>query len=472
MKQFEDTYFLNYEVALETAKKQNMINEHEMQVCYYDGVKKNLNIKNLINIPFESLNSEFLIINERIPTKISTKGLELSEDIQKDIINSFNSLISSITQNKEKLGRQLVDKIKKQKLNFDEPLRILLSGNKKTKVMKNISSNIAQTFISKGYDVWYELDNELENISLFRLVKAISVHNPHIIININGSNSPYLNEDTFNFVWFQDPTPTLVNKQLPLLRKRDFIFSLLQIIDSLLDKNNLPYQRQSFCINQNIFNTNHNIVRENKIIFIGSSYYERLTKSGLKKTQLEHLKKLFYSGFDFNDHAITKLAHEYNFDKSYFEFHIIGSLVRFFSVLELCKLSGFIKIEIYGYGWEEIKEIEPFYKGALDYEELPDVYRSTKYVLAPHSHYIVQQRVLEAAACGAIPIVYDCRSVDNPPYYLDSILLYKNINDLKNLIKKDVKDLEKLVQENRYETFTDKILSIVNKTLMEKLCQN
>lgn len=467
MKIHEDTYFLNYDEALKTAKQQNMINEYDLQVCYYDGVKRDHNIKNLIHLPFESLNTELIIINERTPTQINTDGLNLSNDVKSEIANSFNILLDTIEQNKNKIGHQLISQIKQSTINFKEPLRIFLYSNKTTKVMKNIASNIASTFREKGYDVWYEYDNELQDMTIFRVIKAISTYNPHIFIDINKNHSKYLNDNTFNFMWYQDPTPDLVNQKLPPPRKRDFIFSLVGTIDTLLDKHNLPYERQSFCINTDIFNSKENITRENKIIFIGSSYYERLTKSGLSDDQLNHLKELFYSGFDFNDHAISTLADEFNFDKSYFEFHIIGSLVRYFSVIELCKLSDNIKIEIYGYEWENIPEVQPFYKGTLKYEELPDVYSSAKYILAPHSHYILQQRVLEASACGAIPIVYDCRSVDQPPFYLDSVLLYKNIKDLKNLINADVNNLKEIIQKNSYNAFADKILSIVNTQLME-----
>ena len=127
------------------------------------------------------------------------------------------------------------------------------------------------------------------------------------------------------------------------------------------------------------------------------------------------------------------------------------------------ELSKKIKIEIYGWGWDKYPETKQYFKGELKHgKEIADVYSSAKFTLAPHSGYIIQQRVLEAIFCGCQPILYDCRSVDEAPYYEDTLIYYKSKNEMLNsFVQTKEQNFEEFKKEFTYKNFVDKILKIV-----------
>ena len=66
-----------------------------------------------------------------------------------------------------------------------------------------------------------------------------------------------------------------------------------------------------------------------------------------------------------------------------------------------------IDIEVYGYGWDQDSDFHAFHKGELSYgEEVSKEYNRATYALVIGG-YVLQQRTLEAAASGAIPLVLE-----------------------------------------------------------------
>jgi spore maturation protein CgeB len=67
------------------------------------------------------------------------------------------------------------------------------------------------------------------------------------------------------------------------------------------------------------------------------------------------------------------------------------------------------KFSLYGSNWDEFKKFSPYYKGFIDYEELPCIYQHTKIVLDDANHVTkpygsVNSRVFDAILAGALVI--------------------------------------------------------------------
>jgi len=72
--EYEDTYFLDRELAYLTALEHNTITlkdgQKSAQVCYYDGQAFGHAPDNLIHVPLEDIVDYFAQHNKRIPTRI------------------------------------------------------------------------------------------------------------------------------------------------------------------------------------------------------------------------------------------------------------------------------------------------------------------------------------------------------------------------------------------------------------------
>ena len=468
MINIKDTYFLDYDVALNVAKQQNMIDEYSKQICYYNGELRENNFTNLINLPFENLGTYFLLENNRVPTTINFDGLDLSKTVQNEIHNSFDNLLLSIDKNIEQFGQELINKIKNQSINFDEPLRFFLFGNRNTKVMQNISKNIAESFKELGYDVKFETNNELEHLNLYRLAREVSEYKPHAVISINCNYNFFLNNSTFQFIWYQDPMPELTNNSQVLLRKNDFVFSLVKKLDILLKNKNIPYTRQGFCSNI-IYSIDNSIKREKKIVFIGSSYATRIDQNEQTARATNEIINWLSTGKPFYQSFIDKIVEEFKYNKEYLTIQLIPAILRDISVLWLCSIKSNYKVEIYGEGWDKYEEVLPYYKGVLNYgDDISKVYKSATYTLAPHQSYMLQQRVFEATSSGAIPIVYDCREISDEESYDEAFCYFNTFQSLEDILKNDKvpkKDFSRLLEENSYNSFSKKILKIIDSEL-------
>jgi len=462
-----DTYFLSSQEALRVAKQQNRSDDQDqefLQICYYNGEKIDSDLINLIHLPLNSLVDDLAQGEYRIPTKINFIGLDISAEELESISKNLGIAIEQAQAYRDKLNNIYVDRLKNVKLDFSQPLRFYLFGHICTTVMQHVSKSIVDTLIKNGYEVLFHLYEGMEDYSNY---KKIFEFNPHVTININFLRNQYISDDVFNFVWIQDPVLYLTDESEVLIRKKDFIFSLINTFDELLERKNIPFKRQGFCINEAIYKLDNSIKREKKIVFIGSSYLSFIPDDNEQVNQaVKYMITLFHKGVDFTNEKIAQIADTFKLDKNYLSTRIIPFIVRDISLIDLCQIKSKYKIEIYGSGWEKYEILQPYYKGMLNYgEDIAKVYNSATFAFAPHQSYILQQRTLESTACGAIPIVYDCRKLSNESAYSEAVIYFKTFQDLEKILHKKPpkKDFKRLLRENSYQGFVDKILKVVEE---------
>lgn len=470
----KDIYCFDSATALEEARKRIRVgtaNPHVdgLQLCYYDGEAIADAPENCINVPINTFYDYFLTTKNRLPEQIHFGTKEYSADIKNELASAVRDTLQAVVKERNTMTTILMEEARKTRPDSSGPLKIFLIASRETTVMQYISRNIADAFKKLGYEVFLSAEeNDRQKIDTFLHILNYVQFKPNIIININHLNNSFLHEDVFNFIWFQDFMPILQNNDPIVLRKRDTVYSLVSTIDSLLQKKGVPFSRQSFCVNETLFKEDTTIVREKKIIFIGSSYASQLTAKSDQTPLLKEAVDLLSEGKEFTEKVIDKWAKKYDVSIEYIRNHVLAYIVRDMTVLWLHKIhqqTG-LPVEIYGWGWERYDVLKPYCKGSVSYNQVASLYNSAKYALVPHNIYVLQQRTLEAAACGCQPIVYDCRYNDTPPFYEESLEYFRTVDDIIRIIEKDsTKDLASIVDENSYEHLAGRIISTVKEQL-------
>jgi len=460
---FEDTYFLDSQEALRVASQKNRPNMSVLQACYYAGEKIETDLVNLIHLPFESFVDTLAQGVHRLPTKIDFTNLDISAAVKEEIKDNFQLLLAQTQGIRNALNEEYVKALKNRKLNFREPWRFYIPVHSNTQVLQYVAKAIAETLEHMGYEVLFDLRHGTEEL---HNAKNVFLFNPHVTINLNAMNTRLIADDVFNFVWFQDPMPFLRDKTKVQIRKRDFVFSLIPLFDKMLQEKGIPFERQGFCINDYAYRANPAIKREKKIVFIGSSYLKTIPYTPETKEAFKELKEIFLAGKTFTDEIIEQTALQYKFSADFVRSRFIPYIVRDIGLLELSKIKSDYEIEIYGWGWEAYAELKPYYKGVLKYgQEIADIYSSATFAFSPHQLYTLQQRTFEATACGAIPIVYDCRNISKEDTYEDALYYYKTSSDLEKILNADIeqKNFTRLLNEHTYKSFVEKILNIIEE---------
>jgi hypothetical protein len=265
--------------------------------------------------------------------------------------------------------------------------------------------------------------------------------------------------------------PDILHKKIKNIRKRDIIFHLTEGINIVLKETQVESCFQPFCINTQLYKNREDIKREeHKIVFIGSSYKKQYLL-------IEHPKRdiicqeiyqyvVRHGYFPISDRL--KYIQKYKIDNYDFGW-IINYIERDLLLKDILHLDIGYKFEVYGDGWDEQIFVEKFYKGRLQFgEEISKVYNSVKYGIVLGG-YIFQNRTLEMAASGCIPLVFDVRLSKREQYDVKlekHLKFFSTVAEIETLLKEknDKINLDKVVVQYSYENFLAKCLKIVETT--------
>jgi len=477
-EKYLDTYFFDSKFALEIALKKNQAetknpNIKGLQICYYNGEKLKKTPKNCIHLPLDKIYSYFIKTNNRFPQFVSFNNTDFSHQDKIAFNQKMTDILALSIAANNLLVEKLKKKIKKNKPDFsDKKLRVFIAACRETVVMQHNSKSIAESFKKKGYDVkFYIQKNDMETCGALANMKALHNFNPHITVSINHFNNEYLNKSVLNFVWFQDQMPCLEDNSKLDTRKNDFVFHLVPHFKKLLKKKNLKSSYQPFCIDTKVHRIRKNIQREQKIVFIGSSYQQRISELTINEENLlKNLISIFTAKGEISQSEINFISKHQNISIEKID-SLIGYIMRDILLIQLCNLSSNYNIEIYGYGWEKYKETKPYYCGPISPgKHLSKIYNSATFVFAPAQNAL-QLRTLEGAANGAIPIAYDNKKSIHEGNKIDydrSIIYFKRITDLTKVLNENSiieKDLDYLIKKNKYKSFIKKMHKIIQKNI-------
>lgn len=468
--EYADTFFLDPNEALKVAQQYNKRDRYTLQVCYYDGVIPEHNLPNLIKVSLDNLIDELALGIHRLPTAINFDGLELSSSVQASIIENFIFSVKQAQIIRNELNKHYLDTLRNVKLDFSEPLRFYLMASAYTQVMQFISKNIADTLKMMGYDVLFHLDYGTLDPYCNKLLKEF---NPHVTININHLNNTMISDDVFNIIWIQDHF-ALNRIDSSRIRKRDNLFHLVKNLGHRLKNRGIKSTYQPFCINTNIYRIMEDIKKEKKIVFIGTSYIKAFNTVKIKKK--DKIVKEIYDDFLSNGFISKedriKYINKIGISKAEFS-NIMNYVERDMALLYIIRqiitfLPDFC-IEVYGWDWDVYDDIAPYYKGVLNYgEDIAKVYNSAQYSLVLGG-YVLQQRTLESAASGCIPIILDPRknsADEDSECFNESLLFMQKPDDIVDLLKENREvNLKCIVEKNSYKSFVDKIVKTIKSEM-------
>lgn len=467
-------YFFDYQQAREAALQRNRITTIHptitaLQVCFYDGPAQTDALDNMVNLPFEQLDTLLLDLPYQSPSNlIFPPGT--SSSFMEETRQLFMQSVRKIKQQQTVLTYQIKQKLKKQKPDFerDEPLRILLQANRLTTVMQYCSRQLTKALHKLGHEVLLCVEeNDMQVLNDYQHLKAQQAFNPHVIFNINGLSQQHLHPDVFYFSWWQDPMPAITRGSTLPWRERDITLSLTRSFDEYLQRSGCTnVQRQHFCIDDKVFNTDYNIPRENKIVFIGSSYRARLKNDPSENGALQDIIQQMESGEPIDETFLRPLSKRWGLDYHRVYWDLFHYAARDVTLQWLCRDAD-IPVEVYGRGWEHDPIVQPYFCGELPHgDAVAKVYNSARYALVSHPFEVNSQRLVEAAACGSVPVVFDCRHIAEPPFWDEYCCFFRTAEQLRACLNLESdRDPTPLAQSFTYDHLAHFVIDTIHERL-------
>ncbi|QFR48348.1 hypothetical protein FJR48_00845 [Sulfurimonas lithotrophica] len=454
-----------------------------LQICYYDGERIENEPENCIHVPFNSIVDYFIKTKNRFPSLINSDNTNLSTTELSELQDEFKKSMNKVQNILDNKIINIKKEIQKLKPNFnDEKLRIFAYGCRETVLIKHLVKNILIAADELGYETYlHTQDNDMESCNEVFYLKALRDFNPHITINVNHLNNDFISDEVFNFIWFQDYMPLLRKESPPIhLRDRDLIYHLTNDLKEIIFNKGIYSEFQSFCMNEKIYKPRPEILKEKKIVFIGSSYKDRINDIKLDpdfQLVFNEAKDIFEK-----KSCLTNLTHpksdllflmqKYSKSLDYVN-GINAYLIRDYCVEKLCSINTNYEIEIYGWGWNENKKIQPYYKGIVENgESISKIYNSATYGFCPGS-YILMQRTLECAFSETVPLVLDVREDKQEEYNnkIEESLEFFHIGDLENILNSDSevkKTFAYIKEQYSYKKIINNFMASVNRVINEK----
>ncbi|HAT50030.1 MAG: tetratricopeptide repeat protein [Nitrospirae bacterium] len=465
-----DTFFLDPQKGRQVASQRKRVQQTRVvdapQLCYHFGPKQQGDSDTVIAVEQGKETAPFFLFTRlRLPTFI---------DFDPDAIAQVNQafqighLLEHVIGMRRSALRQALLAIKQQTPGnaANGPLRVFLSASRLTTVMAHCSRDLARTFQKKGCEVLFIMEeNDREDLSGFHVYRAQASWNPHVTVNINHANHLWLNDHVRNIVWWQDDLMEELQKGVALpWRNHDLVLSIDGFLDRHVCKTGpKAIIRQNFCVDLDLFFPVIPPHERKKIIFVGSSYVKDRPsrESGIPYQILNLLEQWIVDGEKFDLSLMERVASQWQVS-SKLVYSIMQFVIREHTVMWLCSLAGSLDydVEIYGYGWENNRVVSPFFKGAAPHGPgLCAIYNQARYALAASIFLVHTQRLVEMAACGCIPVVFDQRSADEPQTWDDECLFFSSQETLRHCLTQTPQgDPMRIAQANSYDRAVEKIL--------------
>ncbi len=467
-------YFFDYRQARQAAVRRRQISTPHpsitaLQVCFYDGPPQADALENMVSLPFEQIENRLLDLPYQLPNQIifpdGTPGAFINE-----IGRVFEQTLLRIVQRRKMLTAQIRQQLKNQRPGFDRnaPLRILLKSSRLTTVMQHCSSQLARALERQGHEVLLCMEeNSMQLLDGYLHIKAQAAFNPHVVFNINALDTKQLHPEVFYFSWWQDPMPTITRGATLPWRERDITLSLTRDFDDYLQRCGCPQvRRQHFCIDKEIFNTAHAVAREDKIVFVGSSYRARLQDNLNENNALREIIAHMENGEPVDEAFLRPLSQRWGLDYHRVYWDLFHYAVRDVTLQWLCREAD-IPVEVYGRGWQDDPLVRPHFRGELPHgEAVARVYNSARYAFICHPFEINSQRLVEAAACGSLPVVFDCRHIAEAPHWEKYCRFFRTAAQLRDCLRgNESPDPTPIAESFSY----DRLADFVTRTVHERL---
>ncbi|MBF0161078.1 MAG: tetratricopeptide repeat protein [Magnetococcales bacterium] len=349
-----------------------------------------------------------------------------------------------------------------------QPLRVFVPATQHRPGFWTLARDYARGFAKAGCQVLFFHESkrpgseEWEVLGFSRWQREQIRFNPHVIFDINANFDWHAggmlrtHPDTFKALWFQDPIPSIVSGQPIPWRKRDLIYYTTYLDRHLYQTGATKIRRDAFCYDEEIFRE-LGVPRKRKAVLVGGGYSNMLGVFANSQQEIRFLEGMFCAGEPLTEEVLEQLCRRFSRKRSDFLHGLWTYVVRNVSARWLCELSREmdIEVDIYGYSWEGNEAVQPFLRGRLPFasDALVQVYNEALYVLSPQPDFLHTARLVETAACGAIPISYDCRYMAAKPHYDNNHLWYRTKEDMRAALTQHPPESPRHICQGR--TFTD-----------------
>ena len=467
-----DTYFLDARVAYHTALQKNRVFVGHptitgLQVCYYDGPQIEGGPENLIFVPANGLLDFLTNCRTRLPRHIIYPAETAEAEVQAGSV-AFAELVEAARTLRYNacLELQRVTKDVDPHHQPSGPLRFFFPCDRRTTVLQYSAKNLAKALERLSHRIFVSMEaNDMEELDSLWHLKDYLQFQPHVAVNINHRNNTWLHDNVVNVIWYQDPMPEIKACRPLYWRERDLVYTISsEYADYIARCGAKNVQRQLQCIDDEVFNTDYNIERKNKVVFIGSSYIRQEYKGPNSGALLDEMKNFFARGGQIDMEYCAVIAKKYDVAFECIWPYTANHIIRENVVEWLCSKAP-IEVEVYGRDWENNPIVRPYFKGELPHgPELAKVYNSAKYAVSAIIVTINSQRLAELTACGCIPLVYDAREKADKPHWDKECLFFKTQAELYSLMTKEPEGDPKIIGDNfRYGSFAERLLEEIQK---------
>ncbi len=436
-----------------------------LQICYFLGETPPSDPpENLVHVPLADAANWWARTRYRLPTQLQLPRSITDPDEIARLGQMVHRLLSPAVAIRNQAATEIRHRYASRPIQPKpdrDRLRVMAWSSRLTTVMQYCSRALLSAFSSLGHETRLETEaNEMEALDDSHLYAALAEFDPHLIININHANHRYLPTDLVNVVWWQDP---LADDTIGKWRERDLIYSVVsQFVAPVLATGLAPERvaLQPFCIDRDCFRVEASAAeREDKVVFVGTAAGTQFAKNARALAVIAEISQRLEAGESIFNHEVAALGAKHGIPEVEAVCEIFYGVTRDYAVRWLCQTPG-IKIEIYGPGWERDEIVAPFHRGALAHgRAVADVYRSAKYALVVHPFSVSTQRLAEAAACGCIPIIYDCRFQADFPHWEEWALYFRTRADLTACVRADRPTVAtKIAEYFDYTRFAQRIL--------------
>ncbi|MBF0097534.1 MAG: tetratricopeptide repeat protein [Magnetococcales bacterium] len=329
-----------------------------------------------------------------------------------------------------------------------EPLRVFIPVMRHRPGFRLYALSQERSFRKAGCEVMFfeeaVLDDfgNTESLGFHHYLQAMAEFNPHLVVDVNAnfywhsSMMFSVHQDVFRLIAFYDPVQMITDGRPIPWRERDLIYGMTGEIEQMLHKTGatharsweLVYFEDAFC-----FRGGRKI--KNKIVWASTAFTDMVSKFPGCEAVLREMETVFSSGEVMTHERLEEMASRSHFSKHQLRTYLWASVVRIGVARWLCEIANEknpeIEVEIYGSNWQLYPEVAAYHKRALLPSEVPDVYQDAQYVLSVHPYNLQNPRLLEAAACEAVPVVFDCRALADKPHWDDYCLWFHTKEELR-----------------------------------------
>jgi len=470
----QDRYYLDRHVAWLAALQGNRVQldgyiVDDRQLCFYDGDPIEEAPEPLVQVPLDDFVEFFSHTRLRVPTQVYVPW-HLGRETRKQLQEQYQTMVKRCYQRRKEhalVRARQCKEIDPWQRKLSERLRFFLPAHRRTTVMQYCSKALARALEALGHEVYLSIEQtDLEYIDNSIIFQEYAAFAPDAVVNINNINNLILHNHVVNVIWWQDPMESIVSGKKIQPRQRDIHIAESQAIILFLQRCGIAEPLlQRFCVDDAVFYAPPTHRRERKIVFVGSSYQHCLADlSEPQRRLLEVLKESFIRGELLDTERLEALATKMGVEISDMHRYPLSHVLRDVCVRALCEQDE-MPFELYGYYWDYDPIFQNYYKGPLAHgSDVAAVYAGASHTLVCLPGEIHSQRLVEAAACGSIPVVYDVRHIGNTPHWEDHCHFFLNKTQLFACLRRPnpPHPPEEIGTACSYRAFAERIVGLVS----------